>query len=91
MKLRYRIAGGLFAEFVYDPTARFPIAVNWEPERPQALRGAAWRHYQAARADFAHLIQQRLGRPLVLVETFDLAQSFLEDLQLMTATPAGRA
>lgn len=88
---RYRIAGALFAEFTYDPRRLQSLFVEWEPERPDELRGAARRRYENARADFAALVQRQMGRQLVILESFDMPEELVRELQLAFSPAGGSA
>ena len=93
IRRRYRIAAGLSAEFCYDPARSLSTAmqVHWEPDRPKSLRGAAWRRYRNARADFALLVHQQIGQRLVVIDGIGLSDEQAAELQLAMTEPAGSA
>lgn len=91
LRRTYRIAAGLAVDFRYDPSRPRPLEVQWEPDRPAQLRGAARRRYLEARAAFGRLLVDRLGRRLVLIETLDMPQEAVEHFELALCAPRGSA
>src|SRR5215469_4708751 len=85
----YHVASGLSVEFQYKHSAEFlrHVTCVWEPEQPDRLRGAAWRRYKEARADFVRAVWEKTGQVLLVVDGFGLPPEMLSELAL-AMTPA---